>query len=307
MVPSIADRLIGAYPVLPTPFHDDQSLDLEGLGEIVDRLLSHGVRGLTVLASGAEGPYLTDDERYAIVRHVAERARGRATVLVGLLQFATAVAVEQGKRFRDLGADAVLVGMPQPYDTPFTQVIQHYTAVVRDVELPTLHYHASRPTHPALSAKQVGTLFAEVSLVGIENASAEAEDLRAQIRAVGRPISMFTGRSADCLACLEEGGVGAICPVAALMPKSLIQLVDAYRMGADAAARAAQARLRGATSIVTAELFDEDPVVVPHWGVKEALVAAGILRSATVRHPQTGLSGAQRAKIRALAPELVEL
>ena len=307
MIPSVADRLTGAFPVVPTPFHEDQTLDLDGLGEVVDRLLAAGIRGLTVLGSGSESVYLTDEERLAVVEHTARRVAGRATIVAGLIQFGTQVATDQGKRFRDLGADALLLGLPQPYDMPLVQVIAHFTAVVRDVKLPTLYYHAPKPGHLRLAPEQVGTLFGEVSLVGIENASkGSSSDVRAQIRAVGRPIAMFTAHSADCLDCLTEGGVGAMCPVTVLMPKTILKLVGEHRIGNDEAAKAAQERLLLATPIIALDPGETSPAA-EHWGIKEALVAAGILQSGTVRQPQTGLSPERRARIRSIATDLVEL
>jgi 4-hydroxy-tetrahydrodipicolinate synthase len=304
---SLADRLIGAFPVLPTPFNDDQSVDYDGLADIVERLLASGIKGLTVLGSGSEGAYLTDDERLTVLEQVSKRVAGRATLVAGLVQFSTAVAVDQGKRFKDLGAEALLLGLPQHYDMPVAQVITHYTAVVRDVQLPTLYYHSPKPSRFGLSSKQLGRLFSEVSLVGVNSASIDVAEIGVQIRAIGRPISMFTAHSNYCLACLTDGGVGAMCSLGVLMPKTAMRLVNDYRSGDDDGASAAQARFAHAASVLAAEAFEGDPAGATHWGVKEALVTAGVLKSGMVRKPQPGLSEAQKASIRGVAKDLAEL
>jgi len=305
VIPRLEERLTGAYAAIPIPFHDDQSLDLDGLGEIIDRVLARGIRGLTILGDSAESMTLSDDERYGVLGYAVQRTGGRATIVAGLRSSAAGIAVEQGKRFKDLGADALLVALPGRPGALLTGVVAHYTAVVRDVDLPTLYDHA--PTDLALSPEEVGELLTEVTLVGIRNGSRGAADLAEQIRAVGRPISMFTGQSFDCLTCLAGGGVGAICPIAALMPSTARRLIDEHRAGNDAGAEDAQSRLLRAAPLVTAELH-EATAGVPHPGIREALVSVGILRSAMVRGTSAAhMSEERRQQMRVLGAELAEL
>lgn len=307
MVPSLADRLIGPFPVLPTPFHDDESLDLDGLGEIIDRVLARDIEGLTVLGSGAEVPYLTDEERAKVLGFAVERIAGRAKVVAGLFQLGTSVAVDEGKRLRDLGADALLLALPAFHGGALEQVLTHFTAVVRDVGLPTLYGHQPGPTHLSLTPEDVGTLFREVALVGMQLAATNASDFAVHLREIGRPVMMFTGQSADALACLQAGGVGPMCPLGALLPLTSKRLVDAHAAGHDEAAAAAQQRLRDASPFISPEGSLHGVVGVQHSGVKEALVAVGVLKSAAVRHPQPRVSEKRREEIRKIAPRLVEL
>lgn len=307
MIPSVADRLIGAYPVLPTPFHHDQSLDLDGLGVLIDRVLARDVRGVMLLGSQGEVTYLTEEERYRVLEFALKRVGGRALVLAGLAQYGTAAAVEQGKRYRDLGADALAVAFPQHYETPLPLVIAHYTSVVRDVGLPTLYYHFPEPTHLRLEPEQVGTLFNEVALVGIQNGALDTEEVLAQIREVGRPVAVFSGSSFDCLACLDGGAAGSICPSVALMPQSAVRLVDAHRTSNTVEAEALQKKLVEAVPILTPEVDEGQHVPASQAGIKEALVAAGVIQSARVRDPQLGVPDDLRGSIRELALKLVEL
>jgi 4-hydroxy-tetrahydrodipicolinate synthase len=307
VVPSFADRLIGAYPVLPTPFHDDESLDLDGLGEIIDRVLARDIKGVAVLGTGAEVPYLTDEERRAVLEYTVKRVAGRASVVAGLFQAGTSAAVDQGKRLRDLGADALLLALPAFHGGALDQVITHFTAVVRDVGLPTLYGHQPGPTHLSLTPEDVGSLFREVALVGMQLSATEPADFGTQLREIGRPIALLTGQSTHALACLDAGGVGIMCPLGALLPLTSKRLVDEHAADHDNAAAAAQQRLRDASPFISPEGSLHGVVGVQHSGVKEALVAVGILKSAAVRHPQPRVSEKRRDEIRSIAARLVEL
>jgi 4-hydroxy-tetrahydrodipicolinate synthase len=307
VIPSVEDRLVGPYPTLPTPFHDDQSLDLDGLGEIIDRVLAKGITGITLLDDMAESTYLTDEERYKVLSFASDRAKGRALIVASVAQLGTAAAVYQGKRVRDLGADALLIGLPQASDTPLPLVISHFTTIVRDVGLPTLYDHNVSTPGVALSTEDVGELFNEVALAGIKNGSPDLREMVAQIRAVGRPISMFVSRSADCIECLDAGGVGAMCPLATLMPESARRVLQGHRTGDASVANAARQRFVVAAPLASGGTDGDGRASVPPAKLKEALFSAGIIRSSRVRDPQPALSDAAKAAIRELATQLVEL
>jgi dihydrodipicolinate synthase/N-acetylneuraminate lyase len=68
---SIRDWLRGPVVAVPTPFHDDYSLDLDGLGanlrEIVGRGVTRGDGVLLVAGAPGEFPALTPDERKGVI------------------------------------------------------------------------------------------------------------------------------------------------------------------------------------------------------------------------------------------------
>ena len=67
----------GVVPVVPTIFHDDQSVDLGGTARVVDYLIDAEVDGLCLLANYSEQFSLTDAERDTITRMLLERIAGR--------------------------------------------------------------------------------------------------------------------------------------------------------------------------------------------------------------------------------------
>ena len=70
--------LSGVVPVVPTIFHDDETVDLDGTARVVDYLIDAGVDGLCLLANYSEQFSLTDAERDAIARRAARARRGTA-------------------------------------------------------------------------------------------------------------------------------------------------------------------------------------------------------------------------------------
>ncbi|MBT5895100.1 MAG: dihydrodipicolinate synthase family protein, partial [Rhodospirillaceae bacterium] len=41
----------GVYPIAPTPFNDDESLDLEGQKRVLDCMIDQNVDGICILAN----------------------------------------------------------------------------------------------------------------------------------------------------------------------------------------------------------------------------------------------------------------
>lgn len=322
---SVVEKLKGPFPVLPTVFKDDFSLDLDGLGDIIDRLLDKGISGLTLLGSGAETPFLDAEERRSLLEFAVRRIDGRATVISGVIQWGTRQAIDEARCCRDAGADALMLALPLYYRTTPGQVLRHYEAVVEQVDHPTIYYHYPECTGLSLSRKQMARLFREVDLCGIKESGFSTPELAAHIRLIDRPIRVFTGQSFNFLQALKRGAVGAICPLGVLMPETSLSLVEAYNSGDLAAAAAAQRRIFEGLPVLSPSLLPHwlvrralkrslsmgfklpKPPGVYHAGLKEALLTAGVIKNATVRPPQPKPPEAKKRQIAGLASALCEL
>jgi len=74
--------LTGVVPVVPTIFHDNEAVDLDGTARVVDYLIDAGVDGLCLLANYSEQFSLTDAERDTIARTLLEHVAGRLPVII---------------------------------------------------------------------------------------------------------------------------------------------------------------------------------------------------------------------------------
>ena len=98
MIPRLEERLTGAFATIPVPLNEDLSIDLDGVGEIAERAIARGLRGVVVFADPAEASHLSREERERVLAQVVTRSAGRATILCGLRAPSAAVAVEEGER-----------------------------------------------------------------------------------------------------------------------------------------------------------------------------------------------------------------
>src|SRR5712672_3163753 len=104
--------LTGVVPVVPTIFHDDETVDLDGTSRVVDYLMDAGVDGLCLLANYSEQFSLTDAERDAIARTLLERVAGRLPVIVTTSHYSARVAAARSRGAQDMGAAMVMIMPP---------------------------------------------------------------------------------------------------------------------------------------------------------------------------------------------------
>ena len=77
-------NLKGMGVALITPFKEDESVDYEALGKLVDYQVQNGTDYLVVLGTTAETPTLTEEEKKNIISLVVTRVRGRIPIVLGV-------------------------------------------------------------------------------------------------------------------------------------------------------------------------------------------------------------------------------
>ena len=65
----------GVFPIAPTPFFDDGSIDLASVDRLTDFYLGCGATGITVLGQLGEAPKLEHDEAVTVASRMIRSAR----------------------------------------------------------------------------------------------------------------------------------------------------------------------------------------------------------------------------------------
>ena len=111
--------LRGAVVAVPTPFHDDFSLDLDALRANIEVMIERGVRTgdgvLLVAGAGGEFPTLTHEERVAVMRTSVEAAAGRVPTVTSIQHTDMREVLALAKAAEDVGIDGLQVGVPYYY------------------------------------------------------------------------------------------------------------------------------------------------------------------------------------------------
>lgn len=128
------DAFWGVHPIVPTPFLDDGSVDLDSVRRLVDATAASGAQGIAVLGFMGESHKLMSAERRAVLATAVEQSAGRLPVWVGVRGLGTAGCIEQVQEAEELGASAVFVAPIAPQSDAALEA--HFRAVAASTSLP---------------------------------------------------------------------------------------------------------------------------------------------------------------------------
>jgi 4-hydroxy-tetrahydrodipicolinate synthase len=114
----------GVFPIAPTPFFDDGSIDVASIDRITDFYLACGSTGITVLGQLGEAPKLEHAEAVAVAARVIERARA-LPVIVGVSAPGFAAMRALTREVMERGAAGVMIAPPNTLRTD-EQIVGYY-------------------------------------------------------------------------------------------------------------------------------------------------------------------------------------
>lgn len=288
----------GVLPILATPFHPDESLDLNSWVRLIDFVVSLGVDGATILGVLGEANRLSERERTTLIRAAIAAADGRIPIIVGTSHAGTEAMRSLSLEAERLGASAVMVAPgkePVPNDDRTFEVYQRLGDSLT-VPIVVQDHPASTEVH--MSVGLLRRLLDEVPLVRCIKAEAvpTAPKIRALRSAVvpGR-VQILTGLGGLYAPFdLEAGADGFNTGFA--FPEVLLAMWRAARL--EDWARVYEIYSWFAPLIV----FEQQPGVAIR---KELLRRRGLFVSAGTRHPGAGLSTIVSAQLDLLLQRIV--
>jgi 2-keto-3-deoxy-L-arabinonate dehydratase len=228
-------RYQGVFPVVPTTFHEDGTLDLPSQLRAVDFMIDAGSNGLCILANFSEQFVLSDDERETLTKAILEHVAGRVPVIVTTTHFGTGICVARSRRAQELGAAMVMV-MPPYHGATIrvgeAQIEAFYQRLSDAIGIPIMVQDApvaGTPLSVPLLARMAKNI-ENLKYFKIETAGA-ASKLRSLIEAGGSAIEgPWDGEEAiTLLPDLDAGATGSM--TGGGYPDGIRPIIDAYQAG----------------------------------------------------------------------------
>lgn len=282
----------GVFPILATPFNDDETLDLVSLERMVRFMVSLGVDGITVLGVLGESNRMVDAEREQVIK-TAVAAAGTCPVIVGASHSGTYAALQLSQMAQSLGAAAVMIS-PQYEATPNEQrVFEYFQRIAGGISIPLVVQDHPPSSQVHMSVALLLRLVSEIPAVAC--VKAEAAPTLGKISALRdgmkqRRVPLLTALGALYGGFeLERGASGFNTGFA--FPEILLQMVAFAREGKMAQAQALYQR------ILPLIVFEQQPGTAIR---KELLRLRGVISSNRVRHPAASVDAATSEQLRAL-------
>ena len=290
----------GIFPIVPTPFDDDGTLDLESQRRVLDCMIDQGVDGLCILANYSEQFLLSDEERATLQTACLEHVDGRVPVIVTCSHFSTRVATERCRRAASEGAAMVMM-MP-PYHGALLRaddegVFEHFAAVSEGLDIPVMVQDAplSGVTLGIPLLARMARELPQVSYFKIE-CPGTAGKLRALLAVAGEHIDgPFDGEEGiTLLDDLDAGATGTM--TSALASERIRPIVIDHLAGERKKAAAQYYRIL--------PLINFENRQCGLRACKTVMMEGGVIASDRVRHPLAPLPPHVRARLLAMAAEL---
>ena len=283
--------LRGCGTALVTPFCADGSLDELALRALVQWQLESGVHMLVPCGSTGEAVTLTPVEHRRVVEITVEEVNGRVPVIAGAGSNDTQKAIATSREMQAIGATHLLHVTPMYNKPPQRALLAHFRAIADACPLPIMLYNVPGRTAVNMEAATTLELAADPRFVAVKEASGSLSQIATIVRERPAGFGVFSGDDGFTLAVMAHGGDGIISVVSNVVPRLMVQLVDACLVGNLAAARELDARL---APLIDACFVESNPIPA-----KAMLSMMGRLQD-QLRLPLVPLADSWRPRVRAV-------
>lgn len=263
-------QLKGMFAAIPTPFHEDGSINKESLQKICEKIIQSGMQGILVCGSTGEYSLMTPEERKQAVKFVCSIVGKRTKVIAGCSCHNQAETISMVQYAEEVGADMALVLPPYYMQTTEEGIYQYYKAICEQVsKIGIVIYHYPPVTQVALSVEFIKRLSELPNMVGIKNSS-EMEHTSKLIDAVrdNDYFGVINGYEHLIMGTLASGGGGTMGIIHALAPEQMMALYNAVQNNDLKTAMEVNDKMR---TLYT--LMEKEPCPAP---IKAALSMMGI-------------------------------
>lgn len=221
----------GAGVAIVTPFLENGNINFEKLEEYIDFQIANSTDAIIICGTTGEASTMTDDEHLECIKVTVDRAAKRVPVIAGTGSNDTRHGINLTQRAKELGVDATL--QVTPYYNKATQkgLIEHFTTIGREVDLPMILYSVPSRTGITIMPQTVAELAKYDFVQGIKEATGNLS-LVAEIAALcGEDFPIYSGNDDQILPVLSLGGRGVISVLSNVAPKQTHDMVKLYLEG----------------------------------------------------------------------------
>jgi 4-hydroxy-tetrahydrodipicolinate synthase len=220
----------GVFPYLPTPLHENGTVNGPVLETLCNDLIEAGVHGLAALGSTGEYAYLDADARADVVRYTARAAQGRVPVIAGVASTTTREAIRQALRCQELGADSILLVLESYFPLKEHQIESYFLSVADAVELPLLIYTNPQFQKTDLSIDLIQGLARHPRIQYVKDASNNTGRLLSIMNRCP-DLGVFAASSHIPVSVMMMGGLGWMAGPACILPRTSVELYNLSMAG----------------------------------------------------------------------------
>jgi len=222
----------GVYPVMITPYTDENTVDWDAVDRIVEFYAQLGCQGIFAVCQSSEMFYLSEDERAELAARVARASAGRMCVVAsGHTSEALEDQIRELKRIAASGVDAVVMissRLARP-DEDDDVLIANMNAILDAIPGVVFGmYECPMPYKRLLSEKVLKAMAESGRFAFIKDTCCDAALIAERIRILDGRIQLFNANAATMLETLRSGCAGFSGIMANYHPDLWVWLCENY-------------------------------------------------------------------------------
>jgi 4-hydroxy-tetrahydrodipicolinate synthase len=228
---------IVAYTV--TPFTGEgEAIDAATLRRLVDRLIDQGAHAIAPLGSTGESAYLSDQEWEEVAEVSVRQVNHRVPTVVGISDLTTRNAVRRAKFAESVGADAVMVLPISYWKLSEREIIRHYDAIAKAINIPIMLYNNPATSGIDMSPELIARIVREVDNVTmVKESTGDIQRMHQLVQLSDGAIPFYNGSNPLALEAFAAGATGWCTAAPNLIPELNNRLYEATQQGDLAEAR----------------------------------------------------------------------
>lgn len=223
----------GIIPPLVTPLKDNDTLDVEGLERLIERLIAGGVHGLFILGTTGEEQSLSYHLRHEMIRETCRINRNRLPVLVCITDTSIVESIRMAQIAAECGASGVVSAPPYYFATGQPELAEFYEELVPQLPLPVFLYNMPSHTKVNFAPATINRIAQDPRVIGFKDSSANAVYFQSVMHIMkDRPdFAMLVGPEEITAECVLMGAHGGINGGANMFPKLYVDMYNAAKAG----------------------------------------------------------------------------
>ncbi|MCC0634712.1 MULTISPECIES: 4-hydroxy-tetrahydrodipicolinate synthase [unclassified Clostridioides] len=221
----------GSAVALVTPFTEDNNVNFEKLGELIEYHIENDTDALVVCGTTGEATTMSESEIFAVIKYTVEKVNKRIPVIAGTGSNNTMLSVHMSQEAEKLGVDGLLIITPYYNKTNEKGLKLHFETIAKSVKLPIILYNVPGRTKVNIKPSVVAELAKIDNIVAVKEASGDLAQVAEIAKLVPKDFAIYSGNDDTILPLLSLGGSGVISVLANICPKETHDLVTKFFEG----------------------------------------------------------------------------
>ena len=233
-----SNDLNGVMPAMITSFNKDESINKEGLRNIINHSINEKVNGLYVTGSTGETFLMSPEEKKKVIDIIVEEVNGRVPVIAHIGSIGTKITTDLAEYATKAGVDGLSALPPFYYNFTNEEIFNYYSDIAKSSDLPIIIYNIERAN--LMDIDTLKKLAAIENIKGVKYTAATHFNFEVIKKEIGNYFKIYNGMDQMAISGLISGADGLIGSFYNLMPEIFVQIFENIKTGNIAEAKKLQ-------------------------------------------------------------------